>query len=78
MAARELANARALLALWRRSRRAFMPVDGAGETLHSYGDNFGELLEQKIRLMELHLDDEPRIDPSFMWRMPANAHEEEG
>ena len=78
MAARELANARALLALWRRSRRAFMPVDLSGETLHSYGGNFGELLEKKIRLMELHPDDEPRIDPSFMWRMPAHAHEEEG
>ena len=78
MGARELANARSLLALWRRSRRAFMPVDRAGETLHSYGENFGELLQQKIRLMELHPDDEPRIDPSFMWRMPANVHEEEG
>ena len=78
MAARETANARALLGLWCRSRRAFMPVDPAGETLHSYGENFGELLETKIRLMELHPDDEPRIDPSFMWRMPAHTHGEEG
>ena len=78
MAARETANARALLGLWRRSRRAFMPVDRAGETLHSYGENFGELLERKIRLMELHPDDEPRIDPSYMWRMPAHIHGEEG
>ena len=78
MALREIANARALLALWRRPHAAFMPVDRAGETLHSYGENFGELLERKIRLMELHPDDEPRIDPSFMWRMPAYAHGEEG
>jgi hypothetical protein len=47
-----------------------MPVDVSGETLHSYGTNFGELLENKIRLMELHADDEPYIDPDFMWRMP--------
>ena len=65
----ELANARDLLALWRTSDVEFMPVAAGGETLHVYGTNFGELLEQKIRLMERHASDEPRIDPDFMWRM---------
>ena len=74
MVASESANARDLLALWRESRVEFMPVDSGGETLHAYGTNFGELLEKKIRLMELHAGDEPRIDPAFMWNMPHISH----
>ena len=68
--ASETLNARSLLALWRDSDVEFMPVAATGETLHIYGTNFGELLENKIRLMELHADDEPYIDPDFIWRMP--------
>ena len=74
MVASETENARSLLALWRRSEVEFMPVALSGETLHSYGTNFGELLENKIRLMELHADDEPSIDPDFMWRMPHKSN----
>jgi hypothetical protein len=70
MISSETENAMSLLALWRESEIEFMPVAVPGETLHSYGTNFGELLENKIRLMELHADDEPYIDPDFMWRMP--------
>ena len=70
MISSETGNARSLLALWRESEIEFMPVAVSGETLHSYGTNFGELLENKIRLMELHAGDEPYIDPDFMWRMP--------
>jgi hypothetical protein len=66
----ELDSARTLLELWRKSDAIFMPVARFGESLHSYGGNFGELLEQKIGLMERHIDDEPRIDPNYMWRMP--------
>jgi hypothetical protein len=74
MVASETENARSLLALWRQSEVEFMPVALSGETLHSYGTNFGELLENKIRLMELHADDEPSIDPDFMWRMPHMSY----
>jgi hypothetical protein len=74
MVASETENARSLLALWRDSEVDFMPVAAEGETLHIYGTNFGELLEKKIRLMELHADDEPFIDPEFMWRMPHLSH----
>ncbi|MEW6510961.1 MAG: hypothetical protein AB1428_08400 [Bacteroidota bacterium] len=65
----ELANARDLLDLWRSSRTDFMPVSTIGETLHCYGENFGDLLSRKIALMEKHGKDEPHIDPQYMWRM---------
>jgi hypothetical protein len=74
MVASETENARSLLALWRESEVEFMPVAVTGETLHTYGTNFGGLLENKIRLMELHADDEPYIDPGFMWRMPQMSY----
>ena len=69
MVASELANARSLLALWNGSAIPFMPVSALGESLHIYGENFGELLERKIALMERHAHDEPFIDPHYMWRM---------
>jgi hypothetical protein len=69
MVAHELANARTLLALWKRSTVPFIPISALGESLHMYGDNFGELLERKIALMERHAQDEPSIDPDYMWRM---------
>ncbi len=70
----ETQNARDLLALWQGSAVEFMPVAVQGETLHAYGANFGALLEKKIALMELHKDDEPYIDPDFMWRMQNMSH----
>jgi hypothetical protein len=66
----ELHNAQRLLHLWEESDVPFMPVSRTGESLHIYGRNFGELLKQKIKLMEQHRLDEPRIDPDYMWRMP--------
>jgi hypothetical protein len=66
----ELFNARRLLALWRETEVMFMPVSVLGESMHIYGKNFGELLEKKIALMDRHRDDEPYIDPKYMWRMP--------
>ncbi|HMK39261.1 MAG TPA: hypothetical protein VK569_07975, partial [Bacteroidota bacterium] len=74
MVRRETLNARALLALWRESDVDFMPVAPGGETLHTYGTNFGELLEEKIRLMELHADDEPHIEAEYIWRMPRMSN----
>ena len=72
MVASELENAKNLLTLWNRSRVDWMPVSKAGESLHIYGENFGEHLKRKIALMERHVDDEPYIDPNYMWRMPEN------
>jgi hypothetical protein len=64
----EIANARGLLSLWERSSRHLFPVSGTGETLHIYGENFGELLRKKIALMERHREDAPRVDREYMWR----------
>jgi hypothetical protein len=69
----EIANARDLAALFESSATRFMPVDPTGETFNMYGRNLPELIKKKIALMEKHRDDEPRIDPDFMWRMPKEA-----
>jgi len=50
-----------------------MPVLPCGEAFYMYGENFGELLQRKLALMRAHVDDEPRIDPNFLWRMPAGC-----
>ncbi len=68
MVENELESARRLLHLWRTSSVPFMPVSAVGESLHMHTDNFGELLERKIALMEHHKHDEPHIDPQYMWR----------
>jgi hypothetical protein len=70
MVVSELQNAKDLLALWEESKVDFMPISTSGETLHIYGENFGTLLRKKISLMEKHVNDEPYIDPNYMWRMP--------
>lgn len=69
MVTSELENTKNLLNLWNESRVDWMPVSGGGESLHIYGQNFGEHLRRKIVLMQEHIDDEPHIDPNFMWRM---------
>ena len=66
----ELANARELLQLWNEGSARWLPVSAEMESLHMYGRNFGELVRKKIALMEGHRDDEPFIDPDYMWRMP--------
>ncbi len=71
MVINELENTKRLLELWQRTTIDFIPVSAVGETAHIYGGNFGELLKRKIALMERHMDDLPRIDPDFMWRMPG-------
>ncbi len=69
MVTSEVDNARNLLKLWNESSVDWMPVSKSGESLHIYGENFGENLARKIALMEQHIDDEPYIDPNYMWRM---------
>ena len=71
--ARELANARDLLALWERSDIDFMPLMAHGETTHHYGTNLGQLLRHRIDLMERYGDREPAIDPDYMWRTPPGS-----
>lgn len=66
----EMDNAKNLLRLWRESKVDWMPISKGEESLHIYAENFGEQLQRKIQLMEQHIDDEPYIDPGYMWRMP--------
>jgi hypothetical protein len=67
----EIGNARELAGLIERSTVTFMPFAKAEETFNLYGRNLPELIRRRIALMTAHRDDEPRIDPDFMWRMPA-------
>ncbi len=69
----EIGNARALASLFESSRTRFMPVDPTGETFNMYGTNLAELIRRKVALMEKHRNDEPRIDPDFMWRLPPDS-----
>ena len=69
MVENELENARNLLKLWSESKVDWMPVSRARESLHIYAENFGEHLHRKIALMERHIDNEPFIDPDYMWRL---------
>lgn len=70
MMANEMANTRELLDLWETSSVHFMPIHHDGEWMHDYGPNFGDLLRRKLELMAQYQDDEPYIDPNFMWKMP--------
>jgi len=67
----EIQNMRDLLKLWESSKVDFIPVSTMGETMIMYGENLGELLKKKIELMTGRENDEPYIDPNFMWQMPA-------
>lgn len=66
----EIENTKALLKLWQNSSTDFIPISTMGETMMIYGENFGELLQRKIELMTGREDDEPYINPNFMWQMP--------
>ncbi len=67
----EIQNARELAGLVERSPVTFMPLAKAEETFNLYGRNLPDLIKRRIALMAARRDDEPRIDPDFMWRMPA-------
>mgnify|MGYP000341888769 CR=1 FL=1 len=68
---REMANTRDLLELWKTSSVQFMTVSSIGENTYMYGENFGDLLQIRLALMQGREDDEPYIDPDFMWRIPG-------
>ena len=69
----EIANALNLAALFESSKTRFMPVDPGGETFNMYGTNLAGLARRKAALMKEHRNDDPRIDPDFMWRLPPDA-----
>ncbi len=65
----EIENTRELLELWQTSEVDFMVISGYAETPLIHGENFGELLKRRIELMTGRENDEPYIDPDYMWRM---------
>jgi hypothetical protein len=68
----EIKNTAELLELWESSNGVeFMALTDMGETPLIHGENFGELLKKKIELMKKHADDEPYIDPDYMWKRSA-------
>lgn len=67
----EKTNAADLLAHAESARTRWMIKSAVGETTFIYGGNFTELLRKKIELMEGRENDEPYIDPDFMWRVPG-------
>ena len=75
MMEREIHNCRELIRLWKEAPQEWMIVSGAEETPFIHGENFPELLKKKIALMEKHRDDEPYIDPDYMFRVPKNPYE---
>jgi hypothetical protein len=71
MIEREIENAKELRELWQESPIEWIIISGSVETPFIHGDNFGDLLEHKIELMEKHRTDKPRIDPDYMFRLPS-------
>lgn len=67
----EIENTKQLLHLWETSKTDFMLISEHGESVHQLGENFGELLKRKIELMKGHENDEPYVDPNFIWRVPG-------
>ncbi len=67
----EARNAEALAALFERSAVSFMPVAPAEESFNLYGANLPSLARRKAALMRAHREDEPAIDPNFIWRVPT-------
>jgi hypothetical protein len=68
---REIENSKELLQLWRESPIEWIIISGSVETPFIHGENFGELVEKKIDLMQKHKNDEPHIDPDYMFRLPS-------
>jgi hypothetical protein len=67
----EKANAGELLRHTESAQTEWMLTSAVGETTFIYGDNFADLLRRKIELMEGRENDEPFVDPDFMWRVPG-------
>jgi len=67
----EIENARDLLALWNSATSEFMMISDIGETTFMYGESLGEKVARKIELMQGRENDEPFIDPDYMWRVPG-------
>ncbi len=64
----ELENARGFLDHFENSPTEFMVVSDVGENTFIYGENLGEHVRTKIKLMEQYRHHKPRIDKDILWR----------
>jgi hypothetical protein len=74
MAEKEIQNSKDLIDLWNTAPVEWMIISESQETPFIHADNFSRLLEKKIWLMEKHRDDEPAIDPDYMFRLEKNPY----
>lgn len=70
----EIQNSRDLIALWKNSSVEWMIVSGQKETPFIYGENFPDLLQKKIKIMKQYRDNNPSIDPGYMFRVKNNPY----
>jgi hypothetical protein len=75
MIEREIQNCREFIRLWKETPLEWIIISGRGETPFIHGENFPQLLKRKIALMEKHREDEPYIDPEYMFRILNNPYE---
>ena len=73
----EIQNSRDLIELWKESPVEWMIVSDKEETPFIYGENFPDLLQKKIELMEQYRDKDPAIDPEYMFRIFGNPAQSE-
>jgi len=74
MIEREIRNCQELIRLWKETPVEWMVISGTEETPFIYAENFANLLEKKITLMEKHKKDEPFIEPDYMFRIADNPY----
>jgi len=75
MSEREIQNCRELIQIWEKAPVEWMIISGTVETPFIHRENFPELLQKKIALIEKHKNDEPYIDPDYMFRVADNPYE---
>lgn len=75
MSEREIQNCRELIQLWESAPVEWMIVSGSVETPFIHAENFPKLLRKKIALIEKHRDDEPHLDPDYMFRVVDNPYQ---
>jgi hypothetical protein len=74
MIEREIQNCRDLIDLWKKAPIEWMIVSGTDETPFIHSTNFVEWLGKKVSLMKKHREDEPSIDPDYMFRLENNPY----
>jgi hypothetical protein len=75
MSEREIQNCRELIQLWEMAPVEWMIVSASVETPFIHAENFPKLLRKKVALIEKHRDDEPYIDPDYMFKVDDNPYE---